>query len=427
MSGGRDAYAEALAALGSALKFGIHPSLDGIRRLTDALGRPQDALRVVQVTGTNGKSSVTRMTAALLRAHGCRSATYTSPHLVEYNERVELDGAAAPREAFGRAVLAAVSAAEALGGEFTEFELLTAAALWLMREQGIEWACLEVGLGGRWDATSVTSPAVAVVTGVGLDHTDRLGDTLDAIAFDKAHVIKPGSVAVLGPQTSPAAQVFDARIAEVGARAVRVLAPEAAADPTAFLPPLTRVQARGSYADYDVVVSAPSYQAPNVAVALSAAEAALGHALDLERTRRTLASMRFPGRFELLATNPPLVIDGAHNPQAAAVLAAAVAEVYRDAPPALVLGILADKDAEGIIAALAPVAATIVATAPASPRALSAEELAALVTRVSGRECRAVEGVADAVALARGLSPAGALVTGSLYTAGEARAAYPPE
>ncbi|MBN2405990.1 MAG: bifunctional folylpolyglutamate synthase/dihydrofolate synthase, partial [Coriobacteriia bacterium] len=199
-------FDEALELLEGALSFGIHPSLDGIRALTALLGIPQDSFSSMQVTGTNGKTSVTRIAAALLSAHGHRTGVYTSPHLVSYSERMVIDGEQASEEEFSAALGAVAGVVEAdsvrqaqtlgldatsLDLAYTEFELLTAAALWLFRERSCDWACLEIGMGGRWDATSVVMPKVSVVTGVGLDHTERLGTTRAQIAADKAHIIKP--------------------------------------------------------------------------------------------------------------------------------------------------------------------------------------------------------------------------------------------
>ncbi|HEX9092770.1 MAG TPA: Mur ligase family protein, partial [Coriobacteriia bacterium] len=302
---GRLAYAEAVAELENALKFGINPSLDGIRALAHALGRPQDAFAVVQVAGTNGKSSVTRLIAALLTAEGLSTGAYTSPHLESYTERIELGGTPCSEGDFAEALSAALGAAEEVGvsaGSFTEFELLTAAALWLFRERGVDLACLEVGMGGRWDATSVTDPAVAVVTGVGLDHTERLGSTVDAIAFDKSHVIKPGASVVLGPGTAPVADVFLGRAESFGLHP-RFVAADGAATPvpenrTVRFEVTARpdhpggtlaLDVRGMHAEYrGLALVAPSYQAPNVATAVAAAECALGRALDPDAARAAL-------------------------------------------------------------------------------------------------------------------------------------------
>jgi dihydrofolate synthase/folylpolyglutamate synthase len=437
-------------ALEGSLKFGIHPSLEGIRALTFAMGRPQDAFASVQVTGTNGKSSTTRMVAAIVAAEGLRTGAYTSPHLESYTERVEIGGAPVSEPEFAEAVSEVMGAARRFGGEthvaeasdttgtFTEFELLTAAALWLMRERRVDVACLEVGMGGRWDATSVVDPAVAVVTGVGLDHTERLGATLDAIAHEKSFVIKAGSSVVLGPGTWPVADVFLERASRLGLhpRFVAEAGNDSPVDEHLTVRYSVRrrpdspggqlvVDVCGVHADYrGLELTAPSYQAPNVATAVAAAECVLGRALRPDGLRAALSGMRFPGRFELVCQDPPVVIDGAHNPQAAAVLATAVTEAWPSSErrPWCVLGVLAEKDAEGIAAALAPVVAGFLVTRPRNPRARAAGDLADVVEGVTGLRPETVDDLARAIGLARARAgDAGVLITGSLYTAGEAR------
>jgi len=437
-------------ALENTLQFGIHPSLDGIRALTFSMGRPQDAFASVQVTGTNGKSSVTRMTAAIVAAEGLRSAAYVSPHLESYTERIEIGGAPVSEADFALAVSEAIEAARRFGdetrvgeesdtrGPFTEFEILTAAALWLMRERDVDVACLEVGMGGRWDATSVVDPAVAVITGVGLDHMEHLGSTVDAIAHDKSYIIKPGSSVVLGPGTWPVADVFLERAASLGLHP-RFVAEEGhdspVPDPLTVRFSVVRtpqrpggstvVDVHGVHGEYrSLKVTAPSYQAQNVAVAVAAAECVLGRPLDPERLRSALAAMRFPGRFESVRTDPPVVLDGAHNPQAARTLAAAVTEAWPDPHrrPWCVLGVLREKDAEGIVAALDPVVERFVVTQSHNPRARAADELAAVVQGVTGAWPEITSDIASALTHAREhAGDAGVIVTGSLYTVGEAR------
>lgn len=433
-------YAAAVRELESALKFGIEPSLDGIRALTDAMGRPQDAFASVQVTGTNGKSSTTRLCAALLQAEGLSTAAYTSPHLESYTERIELGGLPVTEADFALGMSAAVEAARGAGGarSYTEFELLTAAALWLMRERGVDLACLEVGMGGRWDSTSVVDPAVAVVTGVGLDHTERLGSTVEAIAADKSQIIKPGASVVLGPATEGVLDIFLERTAALGLHP-RFVAEGDLASPVAEALTVRYsvrrrpdrpggalvLDVRGVHSEYPgLELTAPAYQAPNVAIAIAAAECALGRALGADDVRGALAAMAFPGRFELLASDPPLVIDGAHNPQAAGVLAYAIADAWPDesSRPLCVLGVLTDKDAAGIVEALAPVVDGFVATQPDSPRARDAADLAAIVEHATGSWPEIRPDLADALAHARGRAGGrGVVVTGSLYTAGQAR------
>jgi len=439
-------YHEALAALRRALVFGINPSLDGITELTAALGRPQDAFASVQITGTNGKSSTARITAALLEAEGLRTGLYTSPELERYPERIELETRVASDADFALALSAALDAAGRLRGSaslgtdagFTEFELLTAAALWLFRERGVELAVLEVGLGGRWDATSVVAPSVAVITGVGLDHTGILGDTLEAIAAEKAAIIRPATAPVLGPGTAGVERVFLDRAESLGthARAVREQgAPTPVAEAltvryrVAQRPTrpggLTTVDVTGIHAEYpDLALVGPAYQAANVATAVAAAEAALGRALGPARAQAALASLTIPGRFELMRAEPPVIIDASHNPQAAAVLADAIRDAWPDPAlrPLVLLGIFADKDAVGIVEALTPVAADFAVTQSSSPRALAAGELAQLVERMSGNRPVVVgTSVDEALAALLPVAQHGLIVTGSITTAGEAR------
>jgi dihydrofolate synthase/folylpolyglutamate synthase len=434
-------FAAAIRELEAALKFGIDPSLAGIRTLTEAMGRPQDSLASVQTTGTNGKSSTTRLVAALLAAEGLCTAAYTSPHLESYTERIELAGAPVGEGDFALAMTAAVEVAAAVSRgarSFTEFELLTAAALWLMRERGVDVACLEVGMGGRWDSTSVVDPSVAVITGVGLDHTERLGSTVEAIATDKAQIIKPGASVVLGPGTVGVAGILLERAAGFDLHPRFVAAGN---DPSPVDEALTVrygvrarpdrpggtlvLDVRGIHAEYaGLELTAPAYQAPNVATAVAAAECALGRALDVAAARRALVALTFPGRFELLAANPPLVIDGAHNPQAAGVLATAILDAWPDdrARPLCVLGVLTDKDAAGIVRALAPAVDGFVVTQPDSPRVRDAADLAAVVEFETGSWPEIRPELADALAHARThTGTGGVIVTGSLYTAGQVR------
>lgn len=436
MSGDGLTYDDAAARISALARFGTHPSLDGISTLCEALGRPQDALRVVQVAGTNGKTSTARMVSALLGAHGVKAGLFTSPHLHDYREQVEVGGEPIGQEAFARAAesvldaSARLAASGALAEPLTEFETMTAIALVAFADAGCEWAVLEVGMGGRWDATSVSAAEVAVVTSVGLDHTEHLGRTLEAIAEEKACVIRPGSTAILGPGVAGVLEVFLSRAQDVDARVLCV-----AEDP---LPCEVRfavtkrpgrpggstvVKVTTQRAAYsEVTLFAPSYQAPNAACAVAAAEEALGQPLDPVALRGSLERLSFPGRFEVLRREPPLVADGAHNPQAASVLADAIRESFGDEPPVIVLGVLADKDARGIVQALARTAGGFVATRSASPRALPEADLQRVIEEVTGSRPPGAPTVADAIRLAQA-SGGGVVACGSLTVAAEAREA----
>lgn len=414
-------YEQAVDLLEGALVFGIDPSLEPMRKMCEELGNPQERYRCVQVAGTNGKTSTTRMIAALMRAQGLHVGLYTSPHLMKYPERIEVNGAIVSDEMFARGIEAAARAAQASEVEATEFELLTTAALWIFAQEGVEWAVLECGLGGRWDATSVVMPDVAVITGIGLDHTHILGDTLEQIAAEKAAIIKPGSVAVLADGLA-AREVFEARAAEVGAQIVNVICQRA-------LTPLANME-RGA------TVTFPSYQQANLSTASAAVTAALGESLSRQTVDAALAQLVIPGRFEVLSEEPLVVVDAAHNPQSAEILAreivrrfevARVPAALRDVDrleslkpvPALLLGVLVDKDAEGIIDALVPLFDRVVVSASSSPRAIPADDLAVLVEQASGMQPRVAQTIPEALAL---LSGGSFLATGSITVAGEVKA-----
>lgn len=422
-------YDEAIARLERAVTFGINPSLDGIRALTDALGRPQDAFQCVQITGTNGKTSVARMTGALMTKAGRRTAVYTSPHLNSYTERFEIDGVPASEADLAEALSTVFEAAESLDMTFTEFELLTAAAFELFRAQRVEWAVLEVGMGGRWDATSVVVPVVAVITGIGLDHTDRLGATREEIAADKAHIIKQGSRVVIGPGCDGVLDIFERRAESMRSPIVGHVG--VGPEPEMTWQIVRRSRFPGGTLTLDVTVHgvityrvtlrAPSFQAPNAATAMAAAGAALLEVGPPDLVNEVMNSMTFPGRCEMLRMDPPFMIDGAHNPQAAEVLAEAIAESGGGRRPAILLAILADKDAEGIVRALAPVAGTFVVSENGSARCMPAADLADVVEGVTGSRPLVEPDLTRAIEIA-GRWNEGAVATGSLYTAGAVRA-----
>lgn len=408
-------YNEAVSRLRHALKFGIDPSLEPIRAMCRELGQPQQFYSSIQVAGSNGKSSTSRMTAALLKAHGRKTGLYTSPHLVRYPERIEVDGKVVSDRLFADGIQAAVEAAARAGVEATEFELLTAAALWIFHKERVDVAVLECGLGGRWDATTVVDPRVAVITGIALEHTKILGDTVEKIAAEKAAIIKPDTTAVLAADLA-AREVFEQRAQSVGARIVQVN-PHTSDDFEAALEHL------------------PMYQRANAATALTAAGVILGSKLDKDACMRALGQVVVPGRFEVLREKPLLMIDAAHNPQSAQVLARELAQrfVVATAPPALaqaqqgagrkpiptlLLGVLADKDVRGVVEALVPLFKDVVVTASQSPRAISARHLASIVEDVSGKPPRIAPTIAEALDL---LGDTPTLATGSITVAGEVK------
>ena len=398
-------YEEAINHVMSALKFGIDPSLEPIAALCKAMGQPQDAYECVQIAGTNGKSSTSRMIAALLHAGGKRVGLYTSPHLVEYPERIEIDGRVIDKQLFADGVEAVLHAGECCGVVPTEFELLTAAAFWIFAHEGVDVAVLECGLGGRWDATSVCKPQVAIITGIGLDHVAILGDTVEKIAAEKAAIIKSGAVAVLADGLA-AREVFVERAKQVGAEFIDV-------DCSVSTP----------YAS--ALAHMPSYQMKNAATALTAVAAFEEHrgktskyASVGESFKEAFSKLVIPGRFETLQQKPLLLIDAAHNPQSTSVLAEELKK--RQLNCTLVLGVLADKDCDGIVETLAPLFQRIVVTQSSSPRALPVAELAKLV-RLHGKEPRIAQSVKEALEMTCNED---VIATGSITIAGEVKAIF---
>lgn len=428
-------YEEAIAQVEAALRFGIDPSLEPVRALLAELGHPESSFLSVQVAGTNGKTSTSRYTAALIAGEGFRCGLYTSPHLVDYAERVEIGGAPVSHDLFARGVSFALEAWRRIEGRgdavaahgCTEFELLTAAAMVVFAEERVDYAVLECGLGGRWDATSAVPTCAATVTGIGFDHMGVLGDTLGAIASEKAAVLRRGIPCVLGTNAYRPREVLDVMARRCEAEGVvptvvmeaGSFQPNDAAGPADDGSALTaartfpvsrfavthrpcglgdplsldvRVEAplpggvtvAASYEGVSLV--APLYQAQNVACALALATATLGRPLDPAAARASIASCHVPGRFEVVGKDPLVILDACHNPQSAAALAQAVCDMepVRSRRPVLLLGALADKDHAGIASCLAPLFERVVVTQSSSPRALPAEDLAREVEAATG-------------------------------------------
>lgn len=413
-------YAEAVARL-TALRGGEHagmrPGLERIEGLLAALGHPEEHYVLAQVGGTNGKGSVAAMLAAILRAAGRRVGLYTSPHLVSFRERIRVDGRPIPEDAL-------VDGVEALGTliarlDATMFEATTALALDHFAREGVEVAVLEVGLGGRLDATTVGRPAVTVLSRIDLDHQAWLGERLGEIAAEKAAIIRAG-LALSAAQAPEAATVIRGRAVAAG---VPLLVEGQDLHVTAEHRGLAgqRITCRGP--DWELaglwLSLAGAYQPSNALLAVAAArhlgagQTAVGQGL---------ARVRWPGRFQVVEGDPPLVLDGAHNPGAARALAASLGEAFAGRPLTLVVGISRDKDAAGILAALAPVAARLILTRAGHPRAADPAALAGLVP-APGPPVTVTGSTAEALALAR--RPAGppVAVAGSLFVVGEVLAA----
>lgn len=367
------------------------PLLETVVEMLNELERPDAHFDCIQIAGTNGKTSTARFTAAILRGEGLRCALYTSPQLVRYPERMEIDGAPISDELFARGVSAAYEAGRrvnerrAAAGEsiftITPFDLLTVAALTVYALEDVDVAVLEVGMGGRWDATSATDPHVVAITGIGLDHMRILGNTLAKIAGEKAAVIKPGRSVILGEG------VHEPSVWEVMQNRCR----ECEVSPLASSHEVLKCPAHlGDTLDfacetsrerYECSLYKPLYQAQNASCAIFVAEEYLGRALDSELLEDSLANCPTPGRFEVLQNDPLVLIDACHNPQSCENFVSSLDEINADVAlrPLLLTAALADKDVSGIVDVLVPAFPRIVVTQTASGRAIPADELAQLV------------------------------------------------
>jgi dihydrofolate synthase / folylpolyglutamate synthase len=420
----------------------MEPSLVRIAALVELLGEPQRGYPVVHLTGTNGKTSTARMVEALLGEIGLRTGRYTSPHLQLATERISIDRRPITPERYVevyRDVLPFVELVDAQHGELSKFEVLTAMGFAAFADAPVEAGIVEVGLGGRWDATNVADGTVAVVTPIALDHVEYLGNDVLDIAREKAGIIKPGAVAVLAAQENAVAQVLLERCVEVDAQVARAGSEFGVAEREVAVGG-QRIALRGLSGTVDDIFLPlhGEHQADNAALALAAAEALIGagpqQPIDPEAVRAAFASVASPGRLERLAAGvgvPTVLADAAHNPHGARALAAALMSEFRFNRLIGVVGVLAGKDARGILAELEPVLAEVIVTTTASPRAMNPDELGALAAEVFGSERVSVEPrLADAVEQAGelaeegGESGVGVVVTGSVVTAGEARTLF---
>lgn len=359
-------------------RTGMRPGLERIQHLLAALGHPEAGLRIVRVGGTNGKGSVAALVEAILRAAGLRTGLYTSPHLLDPVERIRIGGAPVAPEALGRHA-ERVRAALPPGGA-TFFEAMTALALLAFREASVDLAVLEVGLGGRLDATNVGPPGVTVLTQIAHDHQELLGARLEDIAAEKAALIR-GGVAATAAQAPEALSVVEARCRALGVP-LWVEGRELAVGVHASDLGGHRLDVAGpGWTVRDLQVALPGlFQPGNTLLAVAAIHLlapAYGLAVPEAAVRAGCAGIRWPGRFQVVAGEPPVILDGAHNPAGAAALAASLAHHFPGARVTCVVGVSRDKDRAGILKALTPVATRLVLTAAANPRATPPGELRA--------------------------------------------------
>lgn len=405
--------------------LGMRFGLERMTALLAALDHPQSGAPALHVVGTNGKSSTARLAAGALMGHGCRVGTYLSPHVTDWAERIQIQGAPIDADGFAAAASAVRAAAEALvladGDGVTQFEALTAMAFCAFRAAAVDAAVVEAGLGGRYDATNVLSPgAVVILTNIALEHTDLLGETEAEIAAEKLAVCRDGSSRlVIGRLSAAGRAAVDGECERRDLRPVRYgegLLSTQGEEGVGVITP------RCSYGGIALDV-AGDFQRDNLAVAIAGAEMVIHSCFDEPSLRAAIASVRVPGRLEMFPGSPPVVLDGAHNPAGMEAMVASLPGVVGDRRPVVaVLSLLSDKDADGMVAPLVPAVDRIVATRSSHARAVPAETLAALASR-HGCLSEHVDDPHEALLAARvAAGPGGVvIVAGSLYLLADLR------
>ncbi|MGB3858373.1 MAG: folylpolyglutamate synthase/dihydrofolate synthase family protein [Ornithinimicrobium sp.] len=417
----------------------IEPTLDRVAEVMDLMGSPQRSFPVVHLTGTNGKTSTTRMVERLLREMGLNTGRFTSPHLHDLRERISIAGEPISEQRFLDAYddvlpfvhMVDAESVKAGGPVMTYFEVLVAVAYAAFADAPVDVAVIEVGLGGVWDATNVADGQVSVITPVAIDHTRLLGDTLEAIATEKAGIIKPGAIAIVGEQQPEVMSILMDRCEQVGATvqtqgiAFGVTEREVAVGGQ-------QVSIQGLASDYRELYLPlhGAYQAQNASLAVAAVEAFVGggeQRLTDEVIRGAFADMSSPGRLEIVRRSPTVIVDAAHNPAGMAALVEAMQDSFTVHRLVGVLAILEEKDAESMVALLEPILDHLVVTRTTSPRAIRPNRLGEIAAGYFGADRVSVVGdLPDALDVAAGMADEGGmsgavLATGSVVTAAEVR------
>jgi dihydrofolate synthase/folylpolyglutamate synthase len=421
-------YNEAVNLIETSMKFGCRPGLDRTAKLLDMLGNPHKRLRLIHVAGTNGKGSTVVMIANVLRSAGYSTGTYISPHLYRNTERMTIDGKEISEEDFVKYSMEVFDMVKLMGEqgleEPTQFEMYTAMAFLYFERKKVDFAVIEAGLGGRFDATNVMDPMLSVITSISYDHTEILGDSIEKIAYEKAGIIKKGSAVVMYPQLFPeAAAVIEEVCREK--KATLVKADEAVIMPKDYSPNGQVIDFK--YLDFDIKdMKLPligDHQLKNTAVALTAIAELdrMGHAVSTEAVRKGIETVKWPCRLSIVSTEPLILIDGAHNEDGIDSLYNALTKYFNSRKIIFVIGMLKDKDYGYAIRKLMPIAHYAVATEPLSERSLSAYEMAEAL-RPYCSSASAEPDIAKAIEKAVELYDEDSMICicGSLYLAGSA-------
>ncbi|MHC1680818.1 MAG: folylpolyglutamate synthase/dihydrofolate synthase family protein [Methanomassiliicoccales archaeon] len=400
---------------------GIKLGLSNVRSLLSKLGDPQDRFGTIHVAGSNGKGSVSAMGASILRSAGYRTGLYTSPHLVRFTERMTVNGKEMSEGRLGKYVseMRELSEAGSFPRPLTFFEITTALAFLHFSESKVEEAMVEVGMGGRLDATNVIRPRCSVITPISVEHTAYLGDTLSKVAYEKASIIKDGVPVVCSPQTPEAMRIIS-WMADCKGSAVKFLGRDFQAE--CVDQDLEGVTVRLKSLNTEVKLGMLGrYQGQNAAVAAEMAlEVGKKISLSKDSIIEGLSKARWPGRLDIVRRNPLIVLDVTHTPDGAKAVASELS-VFPGSPRIMVIGMLRDKDARGVMAILSPLFDHVICTSSSSPRAFSPQEMLE-ATLPYHKNCLVVDGVGKAIDAAKGMAGKDGLlfVSGSLYTIGEA-------
>lgn len=401
-------------------------NIERVSNLMEVLGNPHLQIKAIHVAGTKGKGSTSAMLESILRRAGLRTGLYTSPHLLHVEERITISGRKIGKSALARLILEVGRIAERNGILCTTFELLTAIAFSWFRKSCVDVAVLEVGMGGRLDATNVIqSPLLCILTSIGLDHTDVLGSTISQIAREKAGIIKPGSTVICSSQKPEAMMEIERIAAEMGARMI-VVGRDVSYD-------LVRSDKNGVLMNFYGVSERyervrigllGSHQAENAALVLAAVDELRrkGYRIDEEAIREGLRKVKWPGRFQIIRRKPYIVLDGAHNPDSIEKLVKALDEIFPGVRRIAIFGAMKDKDIKGMLGTLIPVISYLITTRVRSSRSAEPTEISELARSMGMKELCETSGLPEAMERAYKVSSPNdlILITGSLYLIGEA-------